>query len=290
MKAEQRKEIETNSLILAVQKWRKHASGRTLYYLIGTFALVIGVILVWNYFAGESKRARDAILLQLANADTPEKLREGMEAHRGTVYGNLFKLHLARHLLSNEGLPRLGTDNTTARTQAANAVEEARKYFLELTTELKEKDEPALVQEAWLGAAQSEEALVGLPTADGKSDSRGSVDKAIEDYEKAAAIFPDTEFSKRYKARAEKLKATKDQFVADQKAFYKEREFSPFTAPPAGPGKADPFGLGTSPIPGLPKTDTPIIPPPPPAPTPDKANTPEPKPAEPPKGPDPKAK
>lgn len=288
MKAEQRKEIETNSLVLAVQRWRKHASGRTLYYLIGTVALVIAVILVWNYFSGESKRARDAILLQLANADTPEKLREGMEAHRGTIYGSLFKLQLARHLLLNEGLPRLGTDSTTTRNQAASAVEEARKYFLELTAELKEKDEPALVQEAWLGAAQAEEALVGLPAADAKSDSRGNVDRVIEYYEKAAAIFPETEFSKRYKARAGKLKATKDQFVADQKAFYKEREFSPIGTSPLGPGKTDLFGPGSSPIPGLPRGDTPIIPPPPPKP--DTAKTPEPKPAEPPKGADPKAK
>jgi hypothetical protein len=282
MKAEKRKEIETNSLVLAVQRLRKHTSGRTLYYLIGTVALIIGVILVWNYFAAESRHARDAILLQLASADTPDKLKEGMEAHRGTIYGSLFKLQLARHLLLNEGLPRLGTDSGETRTRAAAAVEQARTYFLELTGELKEKDEPALVQEAWLGAAHAEEALVGLPAADGKSDSRGNVDKAIEYYEKAAAIFPDTEFSKRYKARAEKLTATKDQFVADQKAFYKEREFSPFSTRPTGPGKAD------TPIPSQPRPDTPIIPPTGPAP--DAAKTPEPTPPEPPKGPDPKAK
>jgi tetratricopeptide (TPR) repeat protein len=282
MKAEKRKEIETNSLVLAVQRLRKHTSGRTLYYLIGTVALVIGAILVWNYFAAESRHARDAILLQLASADTPEKLKEGMEAHRGTVYGSLFKLQLARHKLLNEGLPRLGTDDRVSRTQAAAAVEQARTYYLELTGELKEKDEPALVQEAWLSAAEAEEALVGLPTADGKADSRGNVDKAIEYYEKAAAIFPDADFSKRYKARAEKLRATKDEFVASQKAFYKERESLPFSSPPVGPGKAEP------PIPGSPKADTPIIPPGGPAP--DTAKAPEPKPAEPPKGPDPKAK
>jgi len=288
MKAEKRKEIETNSLVLAVQRLRKHTSGRTLYYLIGTAALIVAVVLVWNYFSAESKRSRDAILLQLASADTPEKLKEGMEAHRGTVYGSLFKLQLARYLLLNEGLPRLGTDNSVTRNQAAQAVDDARKYFLELTAELKEKDEPALVQEAWLGAAQAEEALVGLPSADGKSDSRGNVDKVIEYYEKAGALFPDTEFSKRYKERAEKLKATKDQFVADQKAFYKEREFTPFSPPPTGPGKTDPLAPGLPPIPGLPRSDTPITPPAGPAP--DAAKTPEPKPAETPKGPDPKAK
>jgi hypothetical protein len=293
MKAEQRKEIETNSLVLAVQRLRKHTTGRTLYYVLGTLALVVGVILVWNYFSGQSKKARDAVLIQLASADTPEKLKQGMEDHRGTIYGSLFKLHLARHLLLNEGLPKLGTDSPTTRTQAANAVGDARKYFLELTTELKEKEEPALVQEAWLGAAQAEEALVGLPGADGTTDSRGNVDKVVEYYERASAIFPDTEFSKRYKARAEKLKANKDRFVKDQETIYKEREFNPFSGPPVGPGKTNPLDFGGPPIPGLPKTDLPggPTPPPPPAPTPDAAKkTPDPKPADPPKGPDPKAK
>ena len=298
MKAEQRKEIETNSLILAVQKWRKHASGRTLYYVVGTIALVVAGLLLWNYFACESTRARDAVLQQLAAADTPEKLREGMEAHRGSVFGSLFKLHLARHKLYNEGLPRLGTDRPDARRQAANAVEEARKFFLDLTGELKEKDEPALVQEAWLGAAQAEEALVGMPPADAAAgDSRGSADKAIEYYEKAAAIFPDAEFSKRYRARAEKLKATKDEFVALQKAIYKDREVPAFPPFPPVPGKTDPLGpglppiSGLPPIPGLPMGATPPAPPmPEPARAPEPAKTPDPKPADPPKGADPKAK
>src|SRR2546423_1276997 len=118
MKAEERKEIETNSLIHAVQKARERVTGRTLYYLIGT---------------------------------------------------------------------------------------------------------AALVQEAWHSAAQAEEALVGLPTAAGGTDSRGNVDKVIEYYEKAASIFPDSEPSKRDKARADKIKANKDQFVADQKKIYAER-------------------------------------------------------------------
>lgn len=238
MKAEERKQIETNSLVLAYQKWRQKLSGRALYYLIGVVALVVGGVLIYRYFAAEARRAKDAILLQWASADTPEKLKQGMEDHRGTVYGSLFKLQLARHLLYTEGLPKLGTDSTERRNQAANAVEEGRKYFLELTGELKEKEQAGLVQEAWLGAAQAEEALVGLPGAAGSAEARGNPDKAVEYWGKAGDIFPDTEFSKKYKERAEKLRATKDQWVAAQKTLYADRGPAPGAGslfPPKGP-------------------------------------------------------
>jgi tetratricopeptide (TPR) repeat protein len=302
MKAEQRKEIETNSLVLAVQRFRKHASGRTAYYAIGTVALIVAAVLIYRYFAGETKKARDAVLLQLASADTPEKLKQGMEDHRGSVYGSLFKLNLARHMLLNEGLPRLGTDRTESLKQAAASVEQGRTYYLELTSELKEKDEPALVQEAWGNAAQAEEALVGLPATEGGTDYRGNPDKAIEYYEKAASIFPDTDFSKKYKARADYLRANKDQFLAEQKAIYKPADpLPPFKFPPA-PGKTDslgPLGPILPPLPSTPKGDVPPSPPAPvipPPPTPeskvpaDPMKSPDLKPPDPPKSADPKSK
>src|SRR5262249_50473994 len=115
MKAERRKEIETNSLVLLVQRWRQHVSSRSLYYLVGTVALIIAIVFLWRYLAGESRRARDAILVELQTADTVEKLKDGMERHRGTIWGSFFKAQLARHKLRAEGLPRLGTDRDEAR-------------------------------------------------------------------------------------------------------------------------------------------------------------------------------
>ena len=303
MKAEERKEIETNSLVLTVQKMRERFTGRTLYYLIGTVAIVIAGILLYRYLTSSNQKARDAVQLQLTYADTPEKLKKGMEEHRGTVFGSQFKLNLARHELQNEGLPLLGTDNSEKRKLAAASVKAARAHFLELTGEFKPKDEPAFSQEAWLGAAKAEEALVGFPTAEGGTDSEGNVDKAIEYYEKAAALLPESEPSKRYKEWVEKIKANKTQFVATQKEIYKPVE-RPALPPLPPPGKGDPLGgfpLGGFPF-APPKGETPttpIVPPPiptgpkievPSVPTPpDPKKTPEPKPVDPPKG-DPKAK
>jgi len=269
MKADQRKEIETNSLVLAVQKLRERMTGRTLYYVVGTVALVIGAILLYRYLTGERSKTRDAGLLQLVAANTPEKLKQGMEDHRGTFLGSLFKLQLARHYLLGEGLPKLGTDSTDERNKAANAVAEARTYYLELTGELKQEEQPALVQEAWHSAAQAEEALVGFPTAPGGTDSRGSADKVIEYFDKSAAIFPDSEPSKRDKAKADKIRANKDQFVATQKQIFAPRPTLPsFEQPPAkgGPlGTLPPLPGAVPPAPkaGGPSTSTTTTTPPP---------------------------
>lgn len=279
MKAEERKQIETNSLILTVQKAKVYFSGRPLYYLVGTIVLITVSILLYRYFSSERKKARDAIQFGLMSADTPEKLKVGMEEHRGTIEGSLYKLQLARRLLNQDGLPKLGTDRSEARRLAANSVSDARGYFLELTTELKEKEQAALLQEAWLSAAKAEESLVGLPKTEDGNDSRGEIDKAIEYYEKAAAIFPDKDFSKGYKERAEKLKANKSQFVKDQTELYKFREF-PFTPPG---GKFDPLFPGHPPIPGGPKIDSNPLIPPPPMPPKSESLIPDPKPSVPPK-------
>ena len=273
MKAEERKEIETNSMVLAVQKLRQRVTGRTLYYAIGLLAILIAGILIYRYMTHQAATARDAILLQLDAADTPEKLKQGMEENRGTLYGSMFKKRLAEYELLGEGLPKLGTDRWESRKQAAASVEAGRAHYLELTAELKQKDQAALVQVAWYEAAQAEEALVGFPTADGGPDSsRGDLDKAIEYYEKAASIFPDTELSKGYKTWAEKLKANKVKVVATQKEIYKQIEHPGLPPLPGNDPLKNLPGLfptpktalpGAPPIPGLsnePKIDVPAIP------------------------------
>lgn len=285
MKAEERKEIEQNSLIHMIQKGREHLTGRGLYYLVGTVALIVAVALLWNYFSRESRLARDAKFLQLERADTPEKLKQGMEDHRGTVVGSLFKLHLARHMLYNEGLPKLGTDLKDNRRQAAASVEQARDYFRDLTGEFAGYKEEALTQEAWAGAAEAEEALVGLPKTEGGSDFRGDADKAVEAYASAGKIFPDAEFSKRYAKRADTLRDQKTQFVATQREIYKPREVPTFDPKVKGPAP-------TPPEPAKIKEPDPKAPakadPKPPEPA--KVKDPDPKPPTDPKPADPKAK
>ena len=138
-------------------------------------------------------------------------MREGKYALAEKSFAKAFELSESKRL-----------DIEEERLKAANSIEAARTDYLDLSKELKEKEEPALLQEVWLSAARAEEALVGLPSADGKKESRGEADKVIEYYEKAASIFPDSDGSKRYAAQAKKLKENKAEFVAAQTAFYSD--------------------------------------------------------------------
>ena len=177
---------------------------------------------------------------QLESADTAEKLKKLMEDERGTVFGSIAKLHMARRALTVDGLEKLGTDSEDNRSKAAASVQQARDYFAELTKEFKQSDEPALLQESWVGLAQAEETLVGLPTAKGGSDSRGDATKAIDAYTKAAAIFPDAELSKKYAARAKELTDNKAAFIDAQKAFYAAPAETKLELPKVGTKKNEP--------------------------------------------------
>ena len=84
MKAEERKEMDNPSFSNTLDSIRQNIGGRTLYYILGTVALVVAAVLLWNYFTGQSSKAKDARLLQLEGADTTEKLKSTMEDFRGT--------------------------------------------------------------------------------------------------------------------------------------------------------------------------------------------------------------
>ncbi len=220
MQADERKELETNSLAHSLSSMKGKLDSRVLYYVGGTAVLIVAVVLLFRYFSKQKTITRDATILQLETADSAEKLKVLMDEQRGTIFGSIAKLHMARRALTVDGLEKLGTDKVEDRRKAAASLDQARIYFADLTKEFKQSDEPALLQESWLGLAQAEEALVGLPSAEGGTDSRGDADKAIDAYAKAAAIFPDLELSKRYAARAKELKDDKTEFIKAQKVFY----------------------------------------------------------------------
>ncbi len=220
MQADERKELETNSLAHSLSSMKGKLDSRVLYYVGGTAVLIVAAVLLFRYFSKQKTIARDATILQLETADSAEKLKVLMDEQRGTIFGSIAKLHMARRALTVDGLEKLGTDKVEDRRKAAASLDQARIYFADLTKEFKQSDEPALLQESWLGLAQAEEALVGLPSAEGGTDSRGDADKAIDAYAKAAAIFPDLELSKRYAAHAKELKDDKAEFIKAQKVFY----------------------------------------------------------------------
>lgn len=266
MKAEEHKaiekNIENNSLNDVLTKAKGYLLGRGGYYAVGTIALLIAVGLLWRYVAKNRTGQMDERVLSLEAATTPEQLKKTMDDNQGNMTGSIAKLQLARWHLGYSGLEKIGTDNNVARIAAAAEIEKARGYLLELTEELKGKDEPALLQEVWLNVAKAEEALVGFPKVEGGTDYRGNVDKAIEYYTKATEIFKDSEPTKRIKEKLDNLTKNKNSFEAFQKEVYKKpapRPSSPFGTP----DEKSPDSKATEPTP-MPMVPTPkdVVPPP----------------------------
>ena len=278
MQADEQKDLETNSLVESFSSLKSKIDGRTLYYMLGTVFLIVAGVLLFRYFVKQKTLTRDAIVLEIEAANSRDSLKKIMEDHRGTIFGSIAKIHLARLELNVDGLEKIGTDKLEDRNKAASSLENAREHYSALTKELQKNEEPALLQEAWVGLARAEEALVGLPTKEGAGDSRGDADKAIEAYLNAGKIFPELELSKSYGTKANQLKENKSKFIETQKAFYT------IIAPPAPPTlptvkPADP--KVTPPvIPEL-KLPDPIVPPVKAPETPAPKKEPEPKKAEP---------
>lgn len=272
MKAEERKEIETNSLAKWLNKvWTGGGTRRSLYFYGAIILVVVLVIVGWNVWskARAKDRAerwiRDENALKLTLPESTLKalaerrdqaMREGRrfneeeeqanalrrqfeelaEDFRGTVPGFVAKIGLARFDLGPQGLDKLGTNDSEMRKRAAENIKRARDRYLETTAEL--KDEMVLRIEAWTGAAQAEEALMGVPQSEGSSEMVGNIDKVIEYYEKARQIVGDREYGKELAKLIEEKKAKRDEMAS----FYSKLE--PQLRTPKLP-----FGGGLPPLP-----------------------------------------
>lgn len=215
MKADEKKENQTNSLRLWMDKTAERLKGRGLYVLVGslvTAAVLIGI--TWFYFSSRAAAA-SARMMELYTADTDKKLEEIItsENQQGYITATLAKLDKARLALYRDGLEKTGSYLPKDREAAIAKIEEGRKLYLEIVEEL--KSYPSLQQECWLSCSKAEEALSRTPKTDKPNENRGSLDKRIEYLRKAAAIEADSDASKKYSADAEKLakdKAEMDEF------------------------------------------------------------------------------
>jgi len=115
---------------------------------------------------------------------------------------------------------------------------------------------PILQSEAYRGAAVAEESLIGVLKPDTASE-QGTIEQAIQYYEKAAKILPKQELSIQAGKRAEELKAKSEQIVTFYRKLNKDildKKYAPAPAalpPGLPPGFTIPPGLSPSLPPGL---------------------------------------
>src|SRR5437870_3034555 len=160
MKAEHRKELQTNALADTMgriyQEIRARPQSASIaVWVLGVLAVVIFVI--WFFTAGAAT-SRSALWVQLEGDSYVKSPQEALTSYAQiasespkTIPGRTARFQEARLLLP-QGLQMLGT------AERANAVKDlvrARDLFNQLSTET--RDDPLLRQEALLGAAKAEE-------------------------------------------------------------------------------------------------------------------------------------
>jgi hypothetical protein len=232
MKADQRKQLEKNELVDRLTHWWKGTgearTSQTFWVALGAIVLVAVLYFAWRYYSDTTQKNRAAVWKQIEEATTADELQTIAEANRGTTVGRAAKAQLAR-LTLNQGLGNLPTD--VKRSKAIGDVERARELYRELTTE--SKGDALLQRESMLASAKAEEALVGIPKSDAPSESRGSLDKALELYEQTAQQFAESPQGKDAAERAKEIRENKQkiqQFYEDLNKHYVRSESagSPF--------------------------------------------------------------
>ncbi|MFN4259389.1 MAG: hypothetical protein ACK4RK_08815 [Gemmataceae bacterium] len=192
MKAEHRKELKTNELADRLGRFatKMRTESRTTTFVVIGFVVIVVAILIWFFVARSAGASRADLWLQVGDAaanDNVKQLEQLANEQRGSLIGRTAKFQLAR-ILMRQGLRNLGAP--LQRQQAIEDIEKARALYKELVPQC--SDAPLLAQEALMGQAKAEEALIGIPKADNPNESRGSVEVALRLYEQLAAAQPPT--------------------------------------------------------------------------------------------------
>lgn len=195
MKAEHRKELETNVLAdwLGRQVETVKKGSKFSYLIVGVAVFVAAAIFVVSYLFRSSSASSSALWYKFDTASSLEELDKLAADNRGTMAARLARFEVARACLA-QGVQNLS--NPDQHASAVDSLERARGLYEELAPLA--KDSPILQKEALMGVATAEESLLG-------SGKAASLDKAQEYYQRVADTFPETDEGKAAKKRAEEL-------------------------------------------------------------------------------------
>jgi hypothetical protein len=165
MKAEHRKELQTNVLANSVGRMIRGLRTRPNPSSVVVAIFVIGAVLIfllWHYFSGKSQESRGQLWAQLENTSSLKDLRSFADSNAKTVPGLVARFQEAR-VLQQSGLERLFSDVDSVREDAQKNLQEARELYEGLAKET--SDRPLLRQEALMGVARCKEAAGDLDDA-----------------------------------------------------------------------------------------------------------------------------
>jgi hypothetical protein len=214
--------------------------------LLVAVLLVIGVI-VFVTRSGKSDKSR--VWTEYGTATSIKKLTEFADANPKSPAAKAARLQAARIVLGPDGLDRLNIKDKDQRAKAIANVEKGREEMTKLADDL--KDDLTLRVLCLRSAGEAELALVGIPKEGSTDQYRGTVDKAVEYFNQAAAAAGSTTpAGELAKKKADDLVANKSEI--QMLGIRLNSMLSNTGLAPLAPG-----GLG-NPIPATPK---PVIPP-----------------------------
>lgn len=208
MKAQHRKELQTNVLAAqitrVVEGVKSRPNNRTLVIagvVVGIIALVVG----WVYMSGRSRAKESGYWMSLYDAVSTQAVADVANEARGSEAGLTAEFREARVAL-REGLEGLAAPRE--QKAAAEKIRRAGELYEKLTQ--RRDVPPVLAQEALLNAGKAKESL-------------GDLEGALSWYEKAASTYPKSEAGKQAADRAEKIKSQR----AQVKDFYNKLDSDP---------------------------------------------------------------
>lgn len=197
MKAEQRKELETNTLAdkMGHVMTRVKGSGRRTFviYLLTTIALVVALFISYRWWVTE-KEANSARWMNLYDA-SPNKLFELMKTDGTTYPGKAARFQVLWHLYWENGIKMIGMNPDGSMKTMQQVGDEYKKLAEEC------KDDPIFEPQAMLGRAVAKESLA--------PQDRSHLDGATELYDEVIKKYPDSAQGKFAKKRYDQLKDDK---------------------------------------------------------------------------------
>jgi flagellar basal body-associated protein FliL len=232
MKAEHRKELQTNALADRIGRFftglRSSTRSSSLFLWLVIILLAGGALTAWILINRGNKKARSEMLVTMDNLPTQEELNQAMRFHSGgkgelleetedklnaiidkypgTPAALQARFYLAQIDYQARGLDQLMTPGKGK--SAVDSLKKARKSYEQLGEDC--KDDPYWEPKALLPVAKIVETLA--------VDNIDNLDKARDLYADLAQKYPDSSQGKEAKRRLKELKDS-DQ-LAEIKKFY----------------------------------------------------------------------
>jgi tetratricopeptide (TPR) repeat protein len=248
MKAEHRKELQTNVLANSVGRMIRGLRTKPNPSSLVIAIFVVGAVLIfilWHYFSNRSAESRGQLWAQLENVSNMKELSSFAESNAKTVPGLIARFQEAR-VLQQAGLERLFSGVDSVREEAQKNLQEARELYESLAKETAER--PLLRQEALMGVAKCKEAA-------------GNLDEALEAYRAvvtATAKEPASAFGEIAADRVKKLESEEGR--REIGALYRKLSELSKPKPPPPPLPLEPSKSGPSLPPPVPPGELPAEP------------------------------